>query len=184
MKRLIVLTILLLIATSSSGCCRRGSGLWGLRGARCGAPMAPTYTPVPSYAPPAYAPPVCPPSTIQEVPCDPCSTYGGGYGSTDYGASFGSAPMISRDSYPGSTYDGGVIYGDGAASFPPSLPIPTTPIESGSLPRGYQASNAVLGVPIYSHTLSDRKLVPGETLNGEMVPPMESAAAKEPNETK
>lgn len=177
MKRLIVLYLLIIIATtSSSGCCRRGWGLWGLRGAPCGAPMAPTYTPVPAYAPPAYAPPAYPCTpTIQEVPCDPCSIYGG--------SAVTGSPVISS----GSMYDGGVIYGgSSAADIPPTIstPIPTVPMESGRLPKAPLSNTALLGVPIFSHVVGDRKLAPGETLGAETPATVESAAARESSETK
>ncbi len=101
MKRLVVLMVLIILATSMTGC-RRGFRTWGLRGDRCRSAPAPvpTYSPPPAvYAPmPAYC--VDPCADPCGDPCCPtgCPTY--------------SVP--SYDSYP-------------SYSVPGSVPAYTTP---------------------------------------------------------
>ena len=102
-----------------------------------------------------------------QFPCDGCGAYGG--------------PAAS---YP-PTLQGGIPY-----DVPYAAP-PTDGSEStGTLPPG-DFSNAgsgsaqiVPGQPVFSHTVGDRKLQPGETLKGEIVLPMESAAVDSANEKK
>lgn len=177
MKRLIVLTILVITATSMTGCRR-----WGLRGARCGAP-APAYTPVPAYPPaPAYAPPACPPVSCPPVTCptayDVCPTvpYNTGYGG------FNDGTVIDGGSY---SVPSTVIEGSSGAAFQaPSiegLPSPTFDRSTFNLPGGRPGvdltKQVVPNKPIFSHVIGDRKLEPGESIKRAYELPVESAAA-------
>ena len=191
MKRLIVLTILVTTAISTTGC-RRGFRACGLRGARCGAPVAPTYSPVPTY--PATA---CPPAYPSAPGYDVCPTvpYSSGYGGT-----------ISGGTISGGVINGGVIDGSGGYFSSPStviegsdaafqvpaiegLPMPST-MNSSSLNRSgapfglrgghpgiHLSKQIVPNKPIFSHVIGDRKLEPGETINREYELPVKSAAA-------
>ncbi len=99
------------------------------------------------------------------------------------------SPVMSSDPYSGAVYDGGVIYGgNSAADLPPTMtPLQTVPMESGRLPKAHLSNAALLGVPMFSHVVGDRKLLPNESLeslNRDMVLPIESAAARESGETK
>ena len=95
MKRLVILTILLVVATSG---CRRGLRCWGLRGDRCATPYVAPYAAPPAY-PPAYAAPAYPapayaapsypaPNYCPPMECDPCAQpdpcCAPGYGQTMY----------------------------------------------------------------------------------------------------
>ncbi len=74
MKRVILLSLVLVVVSTDSGCCRRGLRCWGLRGARCAGPSVVAPAPAPCFPacpPPTFSPcpPVeCPPTTA----CDPC----------------------------------------------------------------------------------------------------------------
>jgi hypothetical protein len=194
MKRLIVLTILVTTAISTTGC-RRGLRCCGFRGARC-AP-APTYTPVP--APPAYTPPACPiypscPPACNSCPSVPYGADYGGYGGVINGGMINGG-MINGGVVNGGVIDGGyspgtVIQGPGAASQTPFIPGPS--FEGSSLNRstfnlpgghpGIDLANPVVpNKPVFSHVMGDRKLQPSETLKGAyelpVALPVESASA-------
>lgn len=102
MKRLTIVTVLMLVMAASFGC-RRGSRMWGLRGARC-APFAP---------PPAAV--IVPSQTV--VPAAPAVT------AYDPGCDFPPPPTVDPDigyTVPPAVIEGPPVY----ESVPGTVPVP------------------------------------------------------------
>ena len=158
MKRYRFVVLVLLIITVSATGCRRRSGFFGLRGARCSptAVVAPVQTPVVVTQSPVCCPtPVCPPAFDC---CPPGEFYGGNI----YGGQF-----IQGESYGGTVFDSTSPYSNLAPSdVAPSIPLVDPGFrpadDTGALNHGLQPAFQVIG---------DRKLEPGESL-----PPMDDTA--------
>jgi hypothetical protein len=101
MKRLTIVTVLLLLMVASFGC-SRGSKMWGLRGARC-APFAP---------PPAAV--MVPSQTV--VPAAPITAY-------DPGCEYPMPPTLGPETeytMPPAVIEGPPVY----ESIPGTIPVP------------------------------------------------------------
>ena len=152
MKRYRFVVLVLLIITVSATGCRRRSGLFGLRGARCRPAVvaAPVQTPVVVTRTPICPTPVCPPACDC---CPPGAVYGG--------------QVIQSDPYSGAVYNSSPSYGNAS---PIDAAPPIAPGGSGLRPAA-DAGTLNYGLPPAFQVIGDRKLEPGESL-----PPIDDTA--------